>query len=105
MIINVNCGFPSLSQYHKDGEDMSDLSSLRNIGKELEKKLKSVGIMTAEELMKAGSEEAFVRLKLRYPNVCPVFLYALEGAISDTEYNQLPDDVKRNLKDFSDRFK
>ena len=84
---------------------MSDLSSLRNIGKELEKKLKSVDIMTAEELAKVGSKEAFVWLKLRYPNVCLVHLYTLEGAISDNEYNQLSDDVKRYLKDFSDRFK
>ena len=84
---------------------MSDLSSLRNIGKELEKKLKSVGVMTAEELIKTGSQEAFVRLKLRYPSVCAVFLYTLEGAITDTDYNRLPDDVKRNLKDFSDRLK
>ena len=84
---------------------MSELTSLRNIGKELEKKLKAVDITTAEELKKVGSEEAFVRLKLRDPQVCLVHLYALEGAIADTEYNQLQDDVKQRLKAISDRFK
>ena len=87
---------------------MSGLTSLRNIGVTLEKKLKSVGIMTAEELRAAGSEEAYVRLKLRYPetkSMCLVHLYAIEGAISDTEYNQLPEDVKRRLKEFSDNLK
>ena len=84
---------------------MSELTSLRNIGKEMEAKLKSVDIMTAEELKKIGSEEAFVRLKFCYPEVCLVHLYALEGAISDTEYNQLPEDLKQRLKVFSDNLK
>ena len=81
---------------------MAELTSLKNIGKEIEKKLKSVDISTAEELLQAGSKEAFCRLKLRYPNVCLVFLYSLEGAISNIEYNQLPEDVKRDLKIFND---
>jgi len=84
---------------------MAELTSLRNIGKELEKKLKSVDITTAEELIKAGSKEAFIRLKSRYSNVCLVHLYTLEGAISNTEYNQLQEDVKLDLKAFSDGFK
>jgi len=82
---------------------MSDLRGLRNIGAELEKKLKSVDITTADELRKTGSDEAFLRLKLRYPKVCLVHLYALEGAITDTEYNQLHEDVKKRLKEFCDR--
>jgi len=84
---------------------MSDLSSLRNIGKELERKLQAVDITTAAELQEAGSEEAFVRLKLRDPSVCLVHLYALEGAVSDVEYNELSEDVKRRLKGVSDRLK
>ena len=84
---------------------MSELTTLRNIGSELDKKLKFVGITTAEELKQAGSENAFIRLKAHYPNVCLVHLYVIEGAITDTEYNQLDDDVKRRLKGISDRFK
>ena len=84
---------------------MADLTSLRNIGKELEKKLKAVDITTAEELKSIGSEEAFIRVKLHYPEVCLVHLYALEGAVSDTDYNQLSDDVKQRLKAISDNFK
>ena len=81
---------------------MAELTSLKNIGKEIAKKLKSVDISTAEELIQAGSKEAFYRLKLRYPNVCLVFLYSLECAISNIEYNQLPEDIKRDLKLFND---
>jgi len=84
---------------------MNELASLRNIGKELEKKLKFAGIETAEELKRVGSQEAFVRIKSYYPNVCLVHLMALEGAVSDMEYNHLPDDVQKSLKEFSDGFK
>jgi len=81
---------------------------MRNIGKEMAKKLKSVDITTAEELRKVGSKEAFIRLKLYYTNICMiclVHLYTLEGAISDMEYNQLPESVKQDLKNFSDEWK
>jgi len=81
---------------------MTDLTSLKNIGKELERKLKRADIPTAEELRKVGSKETFLKLKLRDPQVCLVHLYALEGAISDREYNQLPEEVKQDLKTFSD---
>lgn len=84
---------------------MTELSSMRNIGKEIEKKLKSVGICSAEELKKLGSKEAYFRLKMRYPNVCLVHLYTLQGAIDGIEYNRLPDEIKRDLKSFSDDLK
>lgn len=80
---------------------MTELSSMRNIGKEIEKKLKSVGICSAEELKKLGSKEAYFRLKMRYPNVCLVHLYTLQGAIDGIEYNRLSDEIKCDLKSFS----
>lgn len=81
---------------------MSELTGLRNLGKEMETKLKSVGICSAEELVQAGSKEAYLRLKLRYPNVCLVHLYTLQGALDDVAYNRLPDETKADLKRFSD---
>ena len=84
---------------------MAELTTLRNIGKEIARKLMSIDIQTAENLKEVGSEEAFTRLKLHYPNVCLVHLYTLEGAISDIDYNQLPEDVKLRLKEISDKLK
>jgi DNA transformation protein len=75
-----------------------------NIGKEMERKLKTVGINTDEDLIEMGSKEAFVKLKMLYPSVCAIFLYTLEGAISDIPYNHLPEDVKADLKEFSRQF-
>lgn len=78
---------------------------MMNIGREMEGKLTSVGIESSEELMEAGAKNAFLRLKQKYPNVCLVHLYALEGAIHNIEYNSLPEDKKRELKEFSDFLK
>ena len=46
---------------------MLALSTLPNIGAELEKKLKVVGIETAEDLKSLGSKQAFLKLKDIYP--------------------------------------
>ena len=84
---------------------MSELTSMANIGKEMEKKLTSVGIDSAEKLIALGSKEAFLKLKQAYPNVCLVHLYTLEGAIHNTEFNCLSEDKKKELKEFSNFLK
>ena len=84
---------------------MSELMTLKNIGKTIAAKLESVGITTAQELREVGSREAFARLKALYPSTCLVFLYSLEGAASDTEYNRLPPDVKQSLKEYYGSYK
>ncbi|MDE5598444.1 MAG: TfoX/Sxy family protein, partial [Lachnospiraceae bacterium] len=45
------------------------------------------------------------KLKETYPSVCLVHLYALEGAICNTEFNSLSEDTKKELKEFSDFLK
>ena len=78
---------------------------MMNIGKEMEKKLKSVGIDSPEKLIESGSKQAFLKLKAAYPQVCLVHLYALEGAVQDMEFNNLPEGKKKELKEFSDFLK
>lgn len=77
---------------------MTELTSMKNIGKELERKLKIIGVDSAEALKHTGSKEAFLRLKIRFPEVCLVHLYALEGAVTDTDFNQLPKETKKRIK-------
>ncbi len=84
---------------------MSELTAMMNIGKEMEKKLKAVGIASSEELIETGARDAFLKLKQKYPNVCLVHLYTLEGAIHNTDYNKLSEDIKKELKEFSDFLK
>lgn len=84
---------------------MSELTSMMNIGKEMEKKLTAVGIDSSEKLIEIGAKQAFLKLKEEYPSVCLVHLYSLEGAISNTEFNCLSEDKKKELKEFSDFLK
>lgn len=84
---------------------MSELMDMMNIGKEMAKKLKAVGIDSSEKLIQTGSKQAFLQLKQEYPNVCLVHLYTLEGAITNTEFNCLSEEKKKELKEFSDFLK
>ncbi|MCI9165522.1 MAG: GNAT family N-acetyltransferase [Oscillospiraceae bacterium] len=87
------------------GAPGTGLTAMRNIGRELERKLRSVGVDSAEKLAETGSKQAFSLLKQRYPGVCLVHLYALEGAVTDTDYNRLSEEKKRELKEFCDLWK
>ncbi|MGX2943560.1 TfoX/Sxy family DNA transformation protein [Enterococcus alishanensis] len=82
-----------------------ELTALNNIGKEMSRKLQQIGVQTAEDLQQMGSKEAFVRLKMAFPEVCLVHLYTLQGAIDGTDYNQLSEELKAELKGFSDGLK
>lgn len=84
---------------------MSKLTSMKNIGKEMARKLTAVGIDSPEKLTKMGAKQAFFKLKEIYPQVCLVHLYALEGAIQNTEFNGLSEETKKELKEFSDFLK
>lgn len=84
---------------------MKELTAMTNIGKEMAIKLKSVEINTAEDFIEIGSKETFFRLKMKYPQVCLVHLYTLEGAIQNIEFNCLSEATKADLKAFSDSLK
>ena len=84
---------------------MAELTSMMNIGKEMERKLVSIGIDSSEKLIELGAKKAFVKLKQEYPQVCLVHLYTLEGAIQNTEFNSLSENKKKELKEFSDFLK
>lgn len=81
---------------------MTQLNSLIGIGKEMERKLNSLGIMTIEEFQSCDVLDTFVRMKTMYPNVCLVHLQVLQGAYTDTEYDKLESSVKKKLKSFYD---
>lgn len=78
---------------------MSEIKTL-NLGKTMEKKLHSVGIHSAEELIAIGSKQTVCRLKAQYPSTCVVILYHLEAAIRGVEIKELDDKCKSELKTF-----
>lgn len=81
------------------------LVSLKNIGREMQKKLESVGVCQPQDLRQLGSKAVFLHLKRRYPKVCLVHLYTLQAAIDGIELSQLPETIKKDLKQFSDSLK
>lgn len=78
---------------------MAAITSL-SLGERMEKKLKSVGIGSAEELITLGSREAITRLKMKYPSTCVVILYHLEAAIQAVDIKALDAECKTELKAF-----
>lgn len=79
---------------------MGELSKLPNIGKTVEEQLMQVGINSIDELKKTGAKTAWLKIQEIDESACINRLMALEGAIRGIKKNQLPDDVKADLKEF-----
>jgi DNA transformation protein len=84
---------------------MERLSQLPNIGKEMEKRLASIGIYDIDTLTKTGSKEAFTRLHLLEGDTCFSSLCGLEGAIQGIRWHHLSSETKQHLKKFFNSFK
>jgi DNA transformation protein len=77
------------------------LRGLKNIGPTIEKRLRDVGIETAEQLARIGPAEAWRRISEANPGATvPVcyYLYSLEGALRGVHWDDLPAAVKRRLR-------
>ncbi len=81
------------------------LTEMVNIGNYAEDKLQRVGITSAEELIDAGSFEAFKRVRSIDPGACLSMFSALEGAIRGVRWHELPPEVKKRLKSEYDSLK
>jgi DNA transformation protein and related proteins len=75
----------------------SELLQLKNLGMASVNILRAVGINTYAELKQVGAVEAYRRIKARDINVSKVMLYALEGALLDRHWNELPPALKASL--------
>lgn len=75
----------------------SELLELKNLGMATVNILHAIGINTYPELRKVGSVEAYRRIKSRDINVSKVMLYALQGALMDVHWNDLPPELKQQL--------
>ena len=85
---------------HKQ-EVLRELESMRNIGPAMADKLYRLGITSREELETRGSEEVYMAmyqqgLTCSTPHVA--YPYALEGAITDTDWRKIPPLRKVEIK-------
>ena len=75
----------------------SELLQLKNLGMASVNILHAVGINTFSDLRNVGAVDAYRRIKARDINVSKVMLYALQGALLDIHWNDLPLDMKAQL--------
>ena len=70
---------------------------LRNIGPKSAAWLRQVGLRSAGDLVAAGSVQAFLKVKRAGFKPSLNLLYALEGALLDCHWQQLPEDRRSEL--------
>ncbi|WP_299732076.1 TfoX/Sxy family protein [uncultured Endozoicomonas sp.] len=75
----------------------TDLIELKNLGKTSVQWLNAVGIRTLEQLHDVGSVAAYCKVRSRGFKVSKVLLYALEGALIGSHWNDLDSDHKARL--------
>lgn len=75
----------------------SELLQLKNLGMASVNILRAIGINTYADLERTGSVEAYRRIRARNINVSKVMLYALQGALMDMHWNDIPPDLKARL--------
>lgn len=88
-------------------EEKSELARLRNIGPTIEKRLNEIGIYTRADLEHVGPAKACQWIRRHYPDrTIPVcyYLYALQGALMDLHWDDLPNKIKEQLKREAQRY-
>jgi DNA transformation protein and related proteins len=75
------------------------LARMRNLGPISAARLRAVGIDSPEELRRVGAVEAYMRLKKTHPfDISVVFLYALHGALTETDWRLLSESTRARLR-------
>lgn len=76
-----------------------DLEALHGLGPYTVRRLAEVGIHTISELRAIGVVEAYARLKFHFDGEMSLnALWALEGALTATDWRHIPLERKRDLK-------
>ena len=74
------------------------LTDLPNIGPTLASELSKVGVENERHLKMLGSVDAAVRISFAGRGACYSLLYALEGAIRNVRWHQIPKADRDSLK-------
>lgn len=82
------------------GYNFPKMSSMKilNIGPKSTQWLNSVGIFSITDLEKLGAVKVFKIVKSAYPHKVTLnLLYALQGALLDLPWNEIPHDIKEKI--------
>ncbi|AMB81087.1 MULTISPECIES: TfoX/Sxy family protein [Pseudomonas] len=74
-----------------------ELQHLKNLGKTSSQWLHAVGIHNASDLKRLGAANAYRAVKARGFRASKVLLYAIEGALQDVHWNDIPAERKEAL--------
>ncbi|MCA8987702.1 MAG: TfoX/Sxy family DNA transformation protein [Planctomycetaceae bacterium] len=75
------------------------LAKIRNLGPVSSAQLQDVGIVSVEQLRECGAVGAWFLLKQKFGSrISRLFLYAMEAALRDCDWRELPDEVKADLE-------
>jgi TfoX-like protein len=78
---------------------------MKNMGPKSKQWLASVGIHTLDDVANIGVVESYLRVKAAYPGKVSLnLLYGLQAALLDLPWNELPPDIKAELKSQVDNF-
>ena len=72
---------------------------MKNMGPKSSEWLASIGVHSLEDVAKLGVVETYKRVKAAYPEKVSLnLLYGLQAALLDISWNELPPDIKDDLK-------
>jgi DNA transformation protein and related proteins len=73
--------------------------NMKNMGPKSSEWLASVGVYNLEDVAELGVVETYRRVKTAYPEKVSLnLLYGLQAALFDLPWNELPQDIKDELK-------
>jgi len=78
--------------------------NLKNVGPRLAEKLLKAGIDTPEKLKEMGAKTAFEKMYKKgdkYGDYNAAYLYALEGAIRNCDWLEIPEEVKKEYRTYA----
>ncbi len=81
----------------KTTTDKTGAQKIRNVGPKSAAWLRQVGVRTQEDLVRLGAVEAFMKVKRAGFRPSLNLLYALEGALANCHWADLPDERKAAL--------
>jgi len=84
-----------------EGEPMSELTQLRNIGKAVAERLVGIGVRSEADLRALGSAKAYQRIRAKNASAhLPLcyYLYSLEGALQDKDWRDFSEKQKRGMQ-------
>ena len=77
---------------------VTELRDLRNLGPASERMLRAAGIRTPSELDELGAVEAYRRVIAAGAHPSLNLLWAIEGALLDLDWRELPSERKAELR-------